>query len=440
MEILTLGEKIKQKRKEQNMTLKDLAGDKVTPGQLSLVESGKSKPSIDLLEYIAQRMNISLDYILETEEHQAEKLCQYYSKIASASLYAESYEQAQEAISKGMIYARDYNLQYFIGLNELYMGKIEYGRGNYENAQSRFISANEVFLKNGKIRDVIETYVQLGLTGYKLSHYDSSLNYFKHAERLVNEHRIIDDDILMKIFYNISLCYSMIGNNTSAVDYVLLAMEKLKKKNDRLRYGQSLLMVSTSYKNLNRLDDALEYANMALSVFKELENLSFVASIETSIGTILADIGNMEDSFKHLENAYRIKADIKDKSIIVTMLKMAENNIKLDNFDTALDIVNRAYEICIEENINEYYTKLYSSLHKLYLMKDDKRMAELCLIEGIKHLQGLDMKRELADICILLGEFYEEQGNSESALKYLKLGINEFKNLKFKVSSEGNYY
>ena len=53
MEILSLGEKIKKRRKELNMTLKDLAGDRITPGQISLVESGRSNPSMDLLEYLA---------------------------------------------------------------------------------------------------------------------------------------------------------------------------------------------------------------------------------------------------------------------------------------------------------------------------------------------------------------------------------------------------
>ena len=51
MEILSLGEKIKRRRKQLNMTLKDLAKDRITPGQISLVESGRSNPSVDLLEY-----------------------------------------------------------------------------------------------------------------------------------------------------------------------------------------------------------------------------------------------------------------------------------------------------------------------------------------------------------------------------------------------------
>ena len=68
MEILSLGEKIKRRRKELNMTLKDLAGDRITPGQISLVESGKSNPSMDLLEYLAIALKTSVEYFMETEE------------------------------------------------------------------------------------------------------------------------------------------------------------------------------------------------------------------------------------------------------------------------------------------------------------------------------------------------------------------------------------
>ena len=62
MEILSLGEKIKRRRKELNMTLKDLAGERITPGQISLVESGRSNPSMDLLEYLANTLDTSVEY------------------------------------------------------------------------------------------------------------------------------------------------------------------------------------------------------------------------------------------------------------------------------------------------------------------------------------------------------------------------------------------
>lgn len=429
MEIMTLGEKIKQKRKEQNMTLKDLAGDKVTPGQISLVESGKSKPSIDLLEYISQRMNVSIDYILETEVHQAEKLCDYYSKVAYASLYAENYEQAREAISKGIIYAKDYKLEYYIGLNEFYSGKIEYQHHNYEMAQRKFISANEIFLKTSSIRDTIETYIQLGFTAYKLAYFNSSLNFYKQAEKLINEHDIVDDEILMSIYFNISLCYSMLENYTSTIDYVLLAMEKLKKKDDRQQYGQSLLMLSISYNSLNMFEEALLYADKAIKVFKEMDNLNLIAKIETNIGIILSDIGSMDESFKHLQKAYSIKVETKDKTLLLTMLRLVDNYIKINNIEKAMEILNEASEKCNLGEFKEYQVQVYYYFYKLYLIKQDKRNAELNLIEAIKYLQGMSMPKELADIYVLLGEFYEGEGKQEEALKYLNKSISIYKEL-----------
>ena len=52
--------KLNEERKELNMTLKDLAGDRITPGQISLVESGRFNPSMDLLEYLARSFKIPL--------------------------------------------------------------------------------------------------------------------------------------------------------------------------------------------------------------------------------------------------------------------------------------------------------------------------------------------------------------------------------------------
>lgn len=429
MEILTLGKKIKQKRKEQNMTLKDLAGDKVTPGQISLVESGKSKPSIDLLEYIAEKMNVSIDYILETEEHQAEKLCQYYSKIACASLYAENYEQAKEAISKGMIYAKDYNLDYYAGLNDLYSGNIEQARENYKQAQSYYISANEVFLKVGKMYDAIDTYMQLGLTAYKLSYFSSSLNFYKQAEKLIDRHKISDDDMLMRIYFNISLCYSMTDDYSSAIDYVLLAMEKLKKKNDSHQYGQSLLMLSLSYNSLKKFDEALIYADKAIHVFKELDNLNLTAKIETNMGIMLSDIGNIDESFKHLKNAYRIKVETKDKTLPLTMFRMIDNYLNINEVDKAMEILNDACDKCNTEEFQEYRVQVYYYYYKVYLTMDDKKNAELNLLEAIKYLQGMDMPKELADIYILIGEFYDSEGKQTEALEFFNKGISLYKEL-----------
>ena len=112
MEILSLGEKIKRRRKELDMTLKELAGDRITPGQISLVESGKSNPSMDLLEYLAGALSTSIEYLMETEESQAEKICTYFENIAEAYVLDQDFIQAEQYVEKSLFYAEKYNLEY----------------------------------------------------------------------------------------------------------------------------------------------------------------------------------------------------------------------------------------------------------------------------------------------------------------------------------------
>src|SRR5690606_9112046 len=61
----TLGERIKQLRKEQGLTLQALAGDELSKGMLSLIENNKANPSMESLSYIAERLGIERNELLE---------------------------------------------------------------------------------------------------------------------------------------------------------------------------------------------------------------------------------------------------------------------------------------------------------------------------------------------------------------------------------------
>ncbi len=61
----TLGERIKQIRKQQGLTLQALAGDELTKGMLSLIENNKANPSMESLSYIAERLGIDRTELLQ---------------------------------------------------------------------------------------------------------------------------------------------------------------------------------------------------------------------------------------------------------------------------------------------------------------------------------------------------------------------------------------
>jgi Predicted transcription factor, homolog of eukaryotic MBF1 len=67
MNNLSLGEKIRTLRKQQNLTQSDLAGEFITRNMLSRIENGSATPSIESLCYIARRLDISPGWLLDEE-------------------------------------------------------------------------------------------------------------------------------------------------------------------------------------------------------------------------------------------------------------------------------------------------------------------------------------------------------------------------------------
>ncbi|SCG83924.1 hypothetical protein DW1_2360 [Proteiniborus sp. DW1] len=45
------------------MFLSELGGEYVSKAQLSYIENGKASPSIDLLKYLSQKLDVDLEYL-----------------------------------------------------------------------------------------------------------------------------------------------------------------------------------------------------------------------------------------------------------------------------------------------------------------------------------------------------------------------------------------
>lgn len=64
---MELGEKIKQARLDAGLSQRQLCGDTITRNMLSLIESGRARPSMDTLGELAARMGKSVSYFLEEQ-------------------------------------------------------------------------------------------------------------------------------------------------------------------------------------------------------------------------------------------------------------------------------------------------------------------------------------------------------------------------------------
>lgn len=427
MEILSLGEKIKYKRKEKNMTLKELAGDRITPGQISLVESGKSNPSIELLEYIAQRLDTDIEYFLESEEKQASKICEFYIDIALSAINAENYLKAEEVIDKGYHYAKEYNLNYYKGKFDMALAKLKYLNGEYEEAQKACIAANGYFLQEGSVDDIVTSYILLGEITYKMGFLKGALNYFMQADAMLTEFDYVNEYLKAKLYYNIALCNYKLKNLSQAINFAMLAESKLKIIQDKKEYGNTLMLLSITYEEKNNLKEALNYAKKARKVFDEIENLKEIANMETNLGVIFAKGNNFEESFEHLNKALKIKIESNDNTIADTVFKICDNYLLLNQYDKAIELINDLFEK-LSDNQIDYRIKYYEYMSDIYKKQGDLKKSEEILLGLIKYLEKLDNKLQLADYYIKLGRFYNELQEKDLSLSYINKGIDIYEN------------
>lgn len=159
------------------LTLKQLAGDRVTPSQISAIEKGKCKPSFELLKYIAQRLDVDVEYFTLSE---GERYRKEFEEIRAKS--KELFEEGQYDLAKSTILVA-YSMVNFLSDNQkgyfyYLQGDCCYKENNYSGAFDYYIKALTCYLKTKDNNKIIDTYLKVGNCLYNSDKYDMALAYY----------------------------------------------------------------------------------------------------------------------------------------------------------------------------------------------------------------------------------------------------------------------
>lgn len=428
MEILALGEKIKRRRKELDMTLKDLAGDRITPGQISLVESGRSNPSMDLLEYLAGALQTSVEYLMESEETQAEKISVYYEQIAESYILSGDYITGEKYIENALYYVEKYNLDYRKAKIIYLRGQIYKAKGEYTLAQQFFLSSNVIFIKNNNYEEIINTFLNLGEITLKQKAYHSSSSYLRQAEKVYLDNNIGNDFLLGEIYYYMAKAYFNIEDIPKAIDYSFLAKSKFEQVSNRGEYAKTLLLLSEEYNKKGDLTNAIKYSQKTLEVYKELDELNNISEIENNLGKLFYEFENIEESFKHYEISKEIRIRRKDSKIVDTLMNICENYIKLKDISKCEEILTEI-NIYLDESDVEKLIDLNLLWYRIYILRELSKEAEYVLLDTYDLARKNNLQKQAGQLAIMIGKFYIDNKKDIEAAQYLDEGVNIFRKI-----------
>ncbi|MDY4077798.1 MAG: helix-turn-helix transcriptional regulator [Clostridium sp.] len=428
MEILSLGEKIKRKRKELKMTLKDLAKDRITPGQISLVESGRSNPSMDLLEYLANSLNTTVEYLMESEESQAEKICTYYEQLAESYIISGEYEKSETYIDEALKYTEKYNLEYKKARCYFLRAEINMKREEFATAQQLLMSANVIFIKNNKYEEIIKSFLNLAKITLHLKAYHSASSYLKQADKVYTDNNIGNDFLLGEIYYNMAKVSFTIEQVEESKKYANLAKDKFNEIQNKKQYASSLISLSDEY---NRKDDsvnAIKYSTKALEVYKEIEKSNTISSIENTLGKLFYDFNEVDEAFKHFELSKEIRVRNNDTELVDTLINLCKNYIKIKDLPKCKETLEEI-DLRLDRNNIKSIIEVNLLKHRVLTIEEKLEEAKDVLVSTYNMAKEFNLNEEASNLAIAIAKFYLDKKEDDLAKKYLDEGVEIFRKM-----------
>lgn len=427
MNILSLGEKIKKLRKEKNMTLKELAGDRITAAQISHIERDKSHTSYELLEYLSERLDVSIDYLLETKEMQSKKITD--NLILESEIYIKKGEldDAEKEIHQIIEICEEYDLSENYGKCNYLLGNIYLKRKDSRKANFYFEKALFYFIKNDDKKRIFECYMNSADIYFEDGFYQVALINYSFAKDILNQITTDEPDTYKDLYSKISKCYMRMDDSEKALEYIEL-IGSIDNNYSPTQEVEMLVLKAKKLLSEGKYLDSKDYFTKALKIIEKEENKDKLAQVYLTVGKIYGEMGDNEKLLQYSEKVYDLKKSDSDEYMMDSLFNIIESYIDSNNFEQAKKYSKLALAaaIKIKSKYDEFRAlKYYCDIYKY---KGETEISIEYLLKCIDIVSALDKEEVLGNLYIELGQLYSGISKDKELECYQK-GVTIFKNL-----------
>lgn len=414
---LKIGEKIRGKRKEKGMTLKDLAGEKVTASQISAVEKGKCNPSIGLLKYIAEKLEVNIDYFTLTTEERFRRSFDEIEKKARAMLNKGEFEEACKCFDEAE------NMLPFIADNQkgfynFVKGELVYRKRLYDDAFEYYLRSLTCYMKS---KDTLETgklYLRMGDCLFATKKYDLALGYYltAHNSKIKNEY------IYIYSACKAALCSIFLDRYDNAAAFADKMKEYFRdcewEYKDRFLPTLSLIEGLISRKQ-SRYEYSINKFNEAFCRYNNINNSDGMGITKNFEALCFWDIGDNDKAIECLKEAIAYKSINGESSLVDSYINLANIYKEIGDKDKYLEIINETEEKMLELNFVPGIIKVFFKKFDYFVELEDFDRAEIFAFIALDYIQkSKDYHREY-DLYMKMSEMYEKMSDNKNLVDYI---------------------
>ena len=302
-----IGERVRTLRVAAGLTQTDLADGRFSKEYVSQIERGKTRPTADTLEWLAEKLGVDPDYLesgVSSEDRaRAEAGLARAEALSEIHQYDDGLDEfvaARQAVER--LGARDLEFRSLLGES---WALIQVGR----NSEALELLARARELADWPMfSDVDRAAVlfRLGVARYKLSSIETSVGLLSAALELADRSGLGSDSLRADILGWRSRCYRRRRDWQAAREDVERALELAQAAGDKQATANAYFQASLVAEREGHYVLARSYAERARGLYEELADRGNVGRLMNNLGGLNYTLGNAEQAVGLLEGAFSV--------------------------------------------------------------------------------------------------------------------------------------
>ena len=304
----SLGERLRDLRVERGLTQQELAGEHCTKEYVSQIERGRTRPTTEMLERLAERLSVDRDYlergVSSVDYERAEALVARIEALVTGKRYDEAVEASGGFAANPEAPELELRVLLAEGWARMYEGELS-------TALARFERARDLASAPGLgPMELAETLFRLACCRYKLSSIGIAIGLFDEALKLVEESGLPNDRLRVDILGWRSRCHRRQRDWVSARDDVERALELSEALADPELEANTLFQASLICEREGNWLRARRLAEQARALYEQLDDRINVGRQLNNLGGFEFLLGNTAKAIERLHQAHDLASEI----------------------------------------------------------------------------------------------------------------------------------
>lgn len=341
-----LGERVRTARKALGLSQAQLAGEELTKGFISQLESGLVRPSIRSLQVIATRLAKPLDYFIGDEPLAAGKRLAFHRLAAEAAAEQRDWPAVRRSVEAALEQGPDgrerAQLLYLVARAESASRSFERvfdlvseAVGLVEPATDPTLAAQLLYVRG-------TAYGELGQVG-------AASEALEAAKDLIERFEVVDPRLRSRVIGALGTAYRRLNRTTKAISAYQEALAAASRSSELTFAARVLMGIAATHYDSGELDTAIATYRRALDLFQRVTDIDFELNAMQSIAIVQFENGQIEEARHSADRAMKRALEVGNAHwAAVAEVILARIALKDGRFEDALRMAKHAEAVLRE--------------------------------------------------------------------------------------------